>query len=97
MLKFNISDDTRNIFCFYKVNSNNTILNEMRGLKEETGRQLRDNTRALKDVKSELVNLCEDMMRQLKTLVSTLRASKVRFPFKGNLALKSNSFCNRMK
>ncbi len=49
----------------------------MQGYREETGRQLRDNTRALKDVKSELVNLCEDMMRQLKCLVTTMRESKV--------------------
>lgn len=55
----------------------NAIVTEMQCLREETGRQLRDNTRALKDVKSELVNLCEDMMRQLKSLVVTMKASKV--------------------
>ncbi len=51
-------------------------MNELHQAKEDTSRQLRENTRALKDATAELVNLCDDVTRQMKSLVTATKASR---------------------
>jgi hypothetical protein len=52
------------------------ILNELQHFKEDTNRQLRENTRSLKDATSEMSNTCDDLNRQMKALVAAMKASR---------------------
>ena len=53
------------------------ILAEVQHVKDDTSRQLRENTRSLKDATSEISNLCDDLNRQMKQLVAATKASRL--------------------
>ena len=53
------------------------ILTEVQHVKDDTSRQLRENTRSLKDATSEISNLCDDLNRQMKQLVAATKASRL--------------------
>jgi hypothetical protein len=59
------------------VDLQTSMLAEVQTVRDDTNRQFRENTRALKDAVAEVSNMCDDVTRQIKALIAATKARSV--------------------